>query len=314
MISGFSVVVTNWNGMDLLPTVLPNIVETAAGGAATLGVGHEVIVVDDRSTDGSRDYIRANFPGIRLALPEKNLGFQGASNLGFASAVHPIVVALNNDILLDAGSFPLLFRHFDDASVFAVSTRLLHWDRTTYLAGRRTAEWRRGHLRLVDEDAPLLSPSLFATGGAAAFRRGAFLELGGFDDLYHPFYWEDIDLCYRAWKRGLHTRYDPEIVMYHKHRATVGKKHSDGELRILTARNAYLFLWKNLTDPTLRRESLLWHPLLALADAARGRFRFLFALAGALRRAPRAIRANGRERQDVTATDREVWATISAAS
>lgn len=304
----FSVVLTNWNGMDLLPDVLPNVVEACRA----TGAAHEIVVVDDRSADGSPDWIRAHHPEVRLVEPPRNLGFQGASNLGFAAARYGVVLSLNNDILLDAASLPGIFRHFEDPAVFAVSTRVLLWDRTTYLAGRRRGVWARGHLRLADEDAPALSPTLFATGGAAAFRRDAVLRLGGFDPLYHPLYWEDVDLCWRAWKRGMRVLYDPGVLLFHKHRATIEKQYGGDAIRGVTARNAYLFLWKNLTDPAMRREAALLGPALALADLARGRPRFAAALAAAAARLPRALAANRAERREAVRGDAEILAEIAA--
>lgn len=292
--------------MEILPTVLPNVLEACA----STGLEHEIIVVDDRSTDSSPDFIRARFPTVRLVEPDRNLGFQGASNLGFAAARHAVVLALNNDILLDAASLPRLFAPFESPDVFAVSPRVLLWDRTTYLAGRRRACWRRGHMRLVDEDAPAAAPTLFATGGAAAFRRDLFLALGGFDPLYHPLYWEDIDLCWRAWRRGLRVLYEPGAVIFHKHRATIERQYGGDEIRTITARNAYLFLWKNLTDADRRAEAALWGPAAVAVDLLRGRWRFPAAFAAALARAPAALAANLLERRAEVRSDAEILSIV----
>ena len=67
---------------------------------------------------------------------------------------------------------------------------------------------------------------VFTGGGSSAFDRRKFLELGGFDHLYRPFYYEDTDLGFMAWKRGWKVLYEPGSIVFHEHRGTIGKKFS----------------------------------------------------------------------------------------
>jgi GT2 family glycosyltransferase len=90
-----------------------------------------------------------------------------------------------------------------------------------------------------------------ACGGFSAFDREKFLGMGGFDDLYYPFYWEDVDLCYRAWKRGWWVLYEPKSIAHHKSHATIDKTYHQEYVAMLHVRNKLLFTWKNLTDPEL---------------------------------------------------------------
>ena len=68
-----------------------------------------------------------------------------------------------------------------------------------------------------------LYPCFYGGGGSCAFDRRKFLELGGFDEILKPFYLEDTDLGYMAWKRGWKVLYQPASVVYHEHRGTIGK-------------------------------------------------------------------------------------------
>lgn len=86
------------------------------------------------------------------------------------------------------------------------------------------------------------SPTIFAVGGAMCFRKRDFLWLGGFDDIYRPNCWEDIDISYRAQKRGLKVLYEPKSLVYHKAAATLNY------VRHKEIKNELLFMWKNLTD------------------------------------------------------------------
>src|SRR5437867_518152 len=87
-----STVIPNWNGRDLLEKYLP-FLETALAG----NPDNEIIVVDNGSTDGSVEFLRLNFPRVKVLELERNLGFGGGSNVGFVAAANDIVVLLNND-------------------------------------------------------------------------------------------------------------------------------------------------------------------------------------------------------------------------
>jgi hypothetical protein len=94
-----SIIILNWNGKDLLAEGLPSVIEAVQRD----GRPHEILVVDNGSSDGSQEYLRAAFPRVRiLELPE-NRGFARANNLGVQAARHDIVVLLNNDMVVDPG-------------------------------------------------------------------------------------------------------------------------------------------------------------------------------------------------------------------
>lgn len=309
-IDGLSVVITNYNGRELLERCLPSV----AAAARSYGGETEILVVDDCSADDSRAYIADHFPEMRLLVPERNLGFQGASNFGFQAARFPVVISLNNDIEVTPDSFAQFAAHFSDPSVFAVSTKVFMWDRVTYLAGRRIGVYQRGHFKLEDDPGNGdVTPTLFATGGACAFDREKLLALGGFDPIFHPLYWEDIDLCYRAWKRGWTVLYDPRIILYHKHRATIETLVAPGRLRRVTARNSYLFLWKNF-HPGALTPHLFFSPLFLLRDLVRARWRFPAAFGMAILRLPQVFSARRRDKPKWRRTDGDVLRMQSCAN
>ncbi|MGB9598858.1 MAG: glycosyltransferase family 2 protein, partial [Minisyncoccales bacterium] len=75
-----------------------------------------------------------------------------------------------------------------------------------------------------------------------------FFDLGGFDNIFFPFYLEETDLCYRAWKMGWRTIYEPNSMVYHFHDKTIGKKFKKFLIKTSFRKNQYLFIWKNITD------------------------------------------------------------------
>ena len=94
--------------------------------------------------------------------------------------------------------------------------------------------WQDGSLRVrhrIDGAVKDLFPCFYGGGGSCAFDRAKFLELGGFDELLAPFYLEDTDLGYMAWKRGWKVLYHPRSVVWHEHRGTIGKRFHEAEIQ-----------------------------------------------------------------------------------
>lgn len=234
----FSIVIPNWNGEKLLKKNLPTVLKTGAD---------EVIVVDDGSTDGSKRYIneltklRINELKIRAVFNKKNLGFATSVNRGVKAARGDIVVLLNNDVVPEKNFLEPLKEDFRDPKVFAVSLGEPQW---SWAKGK----WVGGFIEHEPgEKTKIPHVSFWASGGSGAFRKDIWEKLGGLDNLYRPFYWEDVDLSYRAWKRGYKIIWDPRAVVYHKHEGTISrfpKKY----VSLIAERNRLFFIWKNITS------------------------------------------------------------------
>jgi len=157
------------------------------------------------------------------------------------------IVILNNDMRVDADFLAPLLAHFDDPGVFAATARVLDWDGTRQTTGQRRMAIRNcWYYQWWDLDVRRPVYTLDAGGGCAAFRRTCFVELGGFDPLYRPGYFEDVDLSYRAWMRGWRTVFEPRSVIYHREGATLQDRSRETRFRTLLARNQALFTLKNI--------------------------------------------------------------------
>ncbi len=248
-VTSASVVIPNWNGKHLLEKYLPSVVTAMSGNSR-----NEVIVVDNGSMDGSAEYLREHFPTVRcIALPQ-NLGFGGGSNTGFQSADNDIVVLLNSDMRVDAGFLQPLLDGFTDEKVFAVSCQIFFSDpgKRREETGLTQAWWSEGALRVrhcEDSQVDRPFPCFYGGGGSCAFDRRKFLELGGFDHVMKPFYLEDTDLGYMAWKRGWKVLYQPLSKVWHEHQGTIGKKFSRQYIENVVNKNFLLFAWKNIHEP-----------------------------------------------------------------
>jgi len=305
-----TVVIPNWNGRDLLEKYIPSIIAALASNPA-----NEILVVDNGSTDGSAEFLRSQFPEVTvLALPE-NLGFGGGSNAGFRAAKNDIVVLLNSDMRVAPDFLAPLLEGFRDPDVFAVSCQIFFSDpnKPREETGLTQGWWQDGGLRVshrIDPAVDDLFPCFYGGGGSCAFDREKFLELGGFDRLLEPFYLEDTDLGYLAWKRGWKVLYQPRSVVYHEHRGTIGKKFSPEFIQGVLRKNYLLFCWKNVHE--WRR--LAGHFFFAWAGAV---LSVLFgelparpnlaALWRAFRQLPQAVRSRSQARSLAAITDTEAF-------
>ena len=259
-----SVVIPNWNGRDLLEQYLPSVIAAMGGNPE-----NEIIVVENGSTDGSAEFLAAHFPGVRILALPRNLGFGGGSNAGFRAAKNDVVILLNSDMRVAEDFLAPLLAGFSDESVFAVSCQIFlsDPDKRREETGLTQGWWHDGGLKVShreDDAVTDLYPCFYGGGGSCAFDKRKFLELGGFDELLAPFYLEDTDLGYMAWKRGWKVLYQPQSLVYHEHRGTIGKKFSNAEIQAALKKNFLLFCWKNIHD---------WQRLIA---------HFTFTYAGAL--------------------------------
>lgn len=308
--SAASVVIPNWNGRDLLEKYLPPLVEAMSGNAR-----NEIIVVDNGSTDGSAEFVRSTFPQVRLVALPKNLGFGGGSNAGFEAARNDIVVLLNSDMRVDAGFLQPLLDGFTDASVFAVSSQIFFSDpdRKREETGLTQGWWADGFLRLrhvADDAVNEPFPCFYPGGGSSAIDRRKFLELGGFDHLLRPFYLEDTDIGYMAWKRGWKVYYQPASKVWHEHRGTIGRKFSQSYIDGVLYKNLILFCWKNIHSYPAILSHLVNSWIGAVLSVLAGHSMERATLGGqwrALLQAPEALRSRWRAHSLAVTNDDEAF-------
>ena len=259
-----TVQILNWDGRHLLEESVPAALEAIrqAGG------DHEVVVVDNGSTDGSADFVRERFPEVRVVPLDRNYRFTGGNNRAVRTSKKDIVVFLNNDMLVDRGFLAPLLEGFKDPSVFAVTSQVFFWDKTRRReeTGKTRARYENGFFTMWhdqiserEEHGPPI-PVFWGGGGSCAFDRRKYLAIGGLDTLFDPFYVEDTDLSYQAWKRGWKCLLAPSSHVVHRHRATnkprFGERFVDNTIR----RNQYVFIWKNVTEPGMFFQHLVGLP------------------------------------------------------
>jgi GT2 family glycosyltransferase len=188
----------------------------------------ETILVDNHSTDGSIEEIAARYPGIRCVRNSENLGVAGGRNAGWAYVSRNLacdyLFFLDNDVVLTPGSLSQLVSVLRDHAEIGIACGKTYTapPSNTIMSVGLTVNLYTGFITDIGggerddgqfEDAGYVS----ACGGFAFLvRTPLFRELGGLANEFNPYGWEDVDLCFRALKRGFRCYYTPKAVIYHK--------------------------------------------------------------------------------------------------
>ena len=293
-----SVVIPNYNGQELLEKNLPKVLEAMDNGKNRI---KEIIIVDDASIDDSVDYLRKNFPQVKVIKHKKNRGFSASVNTGARTSKGKYLCLINNDVIPEVDFLEKVFRHFKSRDVFAVS---LHEKGYGWAKGK----FEDGYILHApgSKQSKRVQETFWVNGGSGVFRRDVWMKLGGMDDeLLSPFYWEDLDLSYRAAKRGYKLLWEPAALVYHKHETTIGRFPKKMVDRI-RERNQLLFNWKNITSPALFKKHVagitnrtLRHP---------GYLRIILI---AFMRLPSAIKLRRKEKKETKVSDEAILAKFS---
>jgi GT2 family glycosyltransferase/glycosyltransferase involved in cell wall biosynthesis len=245
---GLSVVIPTWNGRDHLARNLPSLLKALAAFPE-----HEVLIMENASEDGTTEFLAEQFPSVRVVEMGSNLGFGRACNIGCSLARYDVVLMLNNDMRVEPDFIQPLLDGFRDPRVFAVTCQIFFESaaKPREETGLTMGRWHQGRIHLqhvADPQVDELFPTFYSGGGSTAYDRQKLLELGGFDELLAPFYMEDVDLAYMAWKRGWVNLYAPSSMLHHQHRGTIGRHYSAEQIRHVLQKNRLLFVWKNMHE------------------------------------------------------------------
>jgi len=256
--SGLSIVIPSWNGRALLERYLPTVAGAAAAFERACRQDAEIIVADDASDDGTGAWLASHFPRVRVERGAARAGFASTANRGVQAARHGLVFLVNNDVALEASTLPPLAAHFAAApgspAVFAAASQVYDYDTGRLSGAGQLGDFRRGFIGIhrryfvAEPDAQPARPwlTLFATGGSSMFDRRIFLDLGGFDEAFAPFGWEDVELSLRAWKLGFEVHYEPRSAVWHQFSSTITPAHSRRYVRMIYERNRLLAHWYHL--------------------------------------------------------------------
>ncbi len=243
-----SIIIPNYNGENLLKTNLPFVLRAKDFENNKI---EEVIVVDDGSKDKSLEMLRKDFPWVKTIKHRVNRGLSAAINTGVRAAKGDLICLLNSDVVPGSNFLESVFPYFHKPKVFAVSSN------EAGSSGWTRGFFADGFVGYVSGQKSQGSHDTFWVGGnGGIFRRDVWMGLGGMDEkLLSPFYWEDVDLCYRALKRGYRLVWDSDAKVTHIHETVINQLPKNYVQRIME-RNQLLFIWKNITSANLFRKHL----------------------------------------------------------
>ena len=300
-----SLLILNYNGQRLLQGCFDTV-----GLATDNGRVHDVYLVDNGSTDQSLAYTEELYPWVRRIRAPRN-AFLFTYNDIVPRLTTEAILLLNNDIFVEPDFITPLLEHLRKPDVFAVNSRVLTGDKITSQGARTSGGYHRGmwwYHQLPDIERT--STCFFALGGQAAFSRSKFMELGSFDELYWPLYHEDIDLSYRAWRRGWKILFEPKSVIYHLGGQTSQSAYKARQLRSIVTQNSFLFQWKNIDSRSMIAQHLAWLPFRLARAVIRGDNAFLQGFGMAIRRL-RAARDSGAKQKSLRIfSDSEAFARM----
>ena len=254
--AGLSVIIVTYNSKGKIEACLESLQK------ADLHMPCEIMVVDNNSSDGSREQISSRFPRVKLIANKANIGYSRAINLGIKAAVHDQVLILNPDIMVIPGAIEIMLGYLAaHPQVGLVGCKLLNEDGTLQYSVRRfldlrtylyrftplrglmagsaieryylMQDWDHNDNRLVD----------WVLGGCMMIRKSALLEVGYLDEGFF-LYFEDVDICYRMWEKNRQVAYVAEAAMIHKHmRASANKLFNRATYEHF--KSLFLFLMKH---------------------------------------------------------------------
>ncbi|MGZ3749904.1 MAG: glycosyltransferase family 2 protein, partial [Mucilaginibacter sp.] len=236
-----SIVIPNYNGRHLLKEYLPYALE-AIENAGTI---YEIIIVDDCSTDDSVELIRSDFVWATLIVNPQNKGFSYACNRGIEASKYELIFLLNSDVKLTPDYFEHQWKYFSRPDTFGVMGRIIDMEGDHIQDAARMPKFnglklKTGYFYYTDNTADQLY-TMYLSGANALVDAGKLKEIGGFDELFSPFYSEDMELSIRAWRLNWKCYYEHQAICRHRLSATTKNYKTPQWVKKIYFRNRFYF-------------------------------------------------------------------------
>ena len=247
--SKVSIVIPHWNNVDVISECLDSILLTDFS-------DFEIIVVDNASIDNSVEWIKSNYPSVKIIENDENYGYAGGCNIGANQSSGEYIIFLNNDTIQEKNWLSILVETMNsNSNIAALQPKVLnYYDRNIF----DYAGGSGGHMdiycfpfargRVFEKQEKDLGQynnkekCFWSSGTCFMVRKNLFYEAGGFDDTFFA-HMEEIDLCWRFYAMGFEVWVEPQSVVYHKNALTLPmhthKKH------YLNHRNSLIMLFSN---------------------------------------------------------------------
>lgn len=239
-----SIILLSYNSKDDLAECIPSLENQTYP-------NHEIIIVDNASTDNTPEFVRTDYPHIRFVETGSNRGYPAGNNIGFQHASGEYIVILNPDTVADPNWLAELIRPFkENPDIGLTTSKILMYDQQEKINTCGNSihytglDFCRG---LYEPSSSYSKPEEVGaiSGCSFAIRREVFEQLGGFD-LDFFLYLDDADLSWRARLMGHRILFVPKSVVYHKYKLSIAPWKE-----FYLERNRYLMLMKNCSSRML---------------------------------------------------------------
>jgi hypothetical protein len=256
-----SIVIPNWNGVAFLPVCLDSLISQSFR-------DFEVIVVDNGSTDNSRDLLASKYKWVQVVALDKNEGFAGGCNRGISPARGMWVVLMNNDTEAHKDwlkNIAAAIKNKPEYSFFA--TKILRFDKREILDGtgdfisRSLFVFRFGQFDTDKGQYDGLGEIFSPCGASAIYKKEMLDDVGLFDEDFFA-YLEDIDLGMRAHIAGYRGFFVHDSVIYHIGGASTNSEQMSPWVYQQNIRNMFLILFKDIPFPVFLiciPSMIFWH-------------------------------------------------------
>jgi GT2 family glycosyltransferase len=252
-----SIVILNYNGINFLKKYLPGIIKYSEYPDV------EIVVADNSSTDNSVDFVKENFPTIKLIINSDNFGFAGGYNRALQNVKSDYYVLVNSDIEVTKDWLNPMIEYMDEhPEVSACQPKILSFNQKNMFEHAGAAggfidslgyPFCRGRILGECENDSKQYDSVieifWASGACLFIRRNDFWEVGGFDESFFA-HMEEIDLCWRLNARGKKLVCIPASVVYHVGGGTLSTENP--QKTYLNYRNNLLMIYKNMDKKSLQ--------------------------------------------------------------
>ncbi len=236
-----SVILPNYNGKHLLETFLPY----TYSALEARNLDYEIIVVDDCSTDDSISFLNDSYPGIKVLRNSKNSGFSKTCNFGIQAATKQLTLLLNTDVKLSEDYFSGLSSYFEDPETFGVMGRIIGMNDELIQDAARIPKFNGFKIQpsnfFYTAQKDIKVPTLYLSGANALVDTTKLKALNGFNEIFSPFYGEDLDLGVRAWRSGWKCYYDHDAICRHQLSSTTKNLKKEQYIKMVYFRNRYIF-------------------------------------------------------------------------
>lgn len=239
-----TVVIPNYNGISYIKNCLDSLLKEKAK------KDFSIIVVDNNSTDGSREIVQKQYSQVELICFEENTGFCKAVNAGIEASKTEFVILLNNDTTVEDGFVEALEAAMERyPKAFSVGAKMVDMKKPDVIddAGDFYCAlgwaFARGTGKTSDKYTKEIEV-FSACAGAAIYRKSILDKIGYFDEL-HFAYLEDLDIGYRAKIYGYRNYFTPWAVVRHAGSASSGSRHNAFKVD-LSSKNSIYVIYKNM--------------------------------------------------------------------